>query len=191
MCRTIPRHTSTDTPGNLAAREPGYCPCCGYRTLSEGQPGSYEVCPVCRRLDDPTQFGDDDHVGDSDHVSLSAARENFRATALVRPGRPTPASTPTVRPGPNLALRPLIGHRLGRRHARPYGRNGPDGRLAEGGVRAGRPRTPHRRPRAARFVRRNADEQADGRERPDDPRRPACRTDRSSSVPARAPTMPA
>jgi hypothetical protein len=37
---------STDTPGNPAARELGYCPCCGYRTLPEEQPGSYEVCPV-------------------------------------------------------------------------------------------------------------------------------------------------
>jgi len=68
---------STDTPGNPASRELGFCPCCGYRTLPEGQPGSYEVCPVCHWLDDPVQFGDDEYVSDTNHVSLQEARANF------------------------------------------------------------------------------------------------------------------
>ena len=70
---------ATHSPGNPAARELGFCPCCGYRSLPEGPPGSYEVCPVCHWLDDPIQFGDEDYVSDTNHVSLSAARENFRA----------------------------------------------------------------------------------------------------------------
>ncbi len=67
----------TDHPGNPAARELGYCPCCGYLTLPEGQPGSYEVCPVCHWMDDPLQFADSDYVSDTNHVSLKEARENF------------------------------------------------------------------------------------------------------------------
>jgi len=68
---------SADTPGNSAARELGYCPCCGYLTLSEGEPGSYEQCPVCGWTDDPQQFTDIDCVAESNEVSLSEARENF------------------------------------------------------------------------------------------------------------------
>lgn len=66
-----------ETPGNPAARELGYCPCCGYLTLSPAQPGSYEVCPVCYWMDDPIQFADEQFVSDTNHVSLERARENF------------------------------------------------------------------------------------------------------------------
>ncbi|QPV64389.1 hypothetical protein I7X12_07185 [Halosimplex litoreum] len=68
----------TDPPGNPAARERGYCPCCGYRTLPPGRPGSYERCPVCDWLDDPIQFADPEFVSDTNHVSLAEARENVR-----------------------------------------------------------------------------------------------------------------
>ena len=66
------------TPGNPAARELGYCPCCGYLTLPEGQPGSFEVCPICHWMDDPIQFADVNYVSDSNHISLQQARENVR-----------------------------------------------------------------------------------------------------------------
>jgi len=67
-----------DPRGNPAAREKGYCPCCGYRTLPPGRPGSYERCPVCDWLDDPIQFADPEFVSDTNHVSLAEARENVR-----------------------------------------------------------------------------------------------------------------
>ncbi|WP_415379295.1 CPCC family cysteine-rich protein [Halosimplex sp. TS25] len=67
-----------DLPGNPAARELGYCPCCGYQTLPPGRPGSYELCPVCDWVDDPAQFGDAEHVSDANNVALSDARDNFR-----------------------------------------------------------------------------------------------------------------
>jgi len=67
-----------DPRGNPAARERGYCPCCGYRTLAPGPPGSYERCPVCDWLDDPIQFGDPEFVSDTNHVALAEARENVR-----------------------------------------------------------------------------------------------------------------
>jgi len=69
---------STETPGNPAARELGYCPCCGYLTLPEGQPGSYEVCEICDWTDDPRQFSDTEHAGSANEISLEKARENFR-----------------------------------------------------------------------------------------------------------------
>lgn len=76
---------STERPGNPAARELGYCPCCGYRTLPEGRPGSYEVCPVCDWLDDPLQFGDEEFVSDTNHVTLAEARENVRKFGACEP----------------------------------------------------------------------------------------------------------
>ena len=67
-----------DGLGNPAARELGYCPCCGYQTLPPAQPGSYDRCPVCDWLDDPIQFGDPEFVSDTNHVTLSEARRNVR-----------------------------------------------------------------------------------------------------------------
>jgi len=72
-----------DRPGNPAARELGYCPRCGYSTMPEGQPGSYDVCPVCHWRDDPVQFADAEYVGDANQVSLADARENFREFGAV------------------------------------------------------------------------------------------------------------
>lgn len=81
----------SDSPGNPASRELGYCPCCGYRTLSAAPPGSYEVCPVCDWMDDPLQFRDADHVSDTNHVSLAEARENVREH-----GACVPAAAPST-----------------------------------------------------------------------------------------------
>jgi len=89
---------STDSPGNPASRELGFCPCCGYRTLPKGQPGSYEVCPVCHWLDDPVQFGDDQYVSDTNHVSLSDARENFVEHGACMPEAADQTATPEGAP---------------------------------------------------------------------------------------------
>ncbi|PSQ40312.1 hypothetical protein BRD07_07540 [Halobacteriales archaeon QS_9_68_42] len=61
---------------SLASRELGFCPCCGYRTLSPGQPGSYEICEIRGWLDDLVGFYHPETRSDYDHVSLSQAREN-------------------------------------------------------------------------------------------------------------------
>jgi len=77
---------SMDPDGNPASRELGFCPCCGYQSLPEDQPGSYEVCPVCDWMDDPVQFHNPAYVGDTNHVSLSDARENFEEHGACTPG---------------------------------------------------------------------------------------------------------
>lgn len=74
-----------DSAGNPASRELGFCPCCGYQTLPEAQPGSYEVCPVCDWIDDPVQFHNLSYVGDTNHVSLSEARQNFAEHGACSP----------------------------------------------------------------------------------------------------------
>jgi hypothetical protein len=53
------------------------CPCCGYLTLGEKPPGTYEVCPVCFWEDDPIQFQDPTYSGGANRVSLEKARQNF------------------------------------------------------------------------------------------------------------------
>jgi Cysteine-rich CPCC len=54
------------------------CPCCGYRTLDERPPGTYEICPVCFWEDDNVQFDEPDREGAANGVSLNVARRNFR-----------------------------------------------------------------------------------------------------------------
>lgn len=77
-----PRSRSGDSS---VSRELGFCPCCGYRTLSPGPPGSYEVCPVCFWLDDLVGFHYPDSESDYNYVSLRTARENFRACGACTP----------------------------------------------------------------------------------------------------------
>lgn len=53
------------------------CPCCGFLTLNEPPPGTYEICPVCYWEDDPVQFEDPAFAGGANRVSLTQARQNF------------------------------------------------------------------------------------------------------------------
>jgi hypothetical protein len=77
-----------------AARFP--CPCCGYFTIGEEPPGTFEICPVCFWEDDYVQFGDPDFRGGANRVSLNEARNNFktfgaseeRVMGYVRPPLP-------------------------------------------------------------------------------------------------------
>lgn len=78
-------HHNMTAVDNPASRELGYCPCCGYRTLPEGPPGSGERCPVCHWVDDATQFKDPESVTETNAVSLAVARENFAECGACRP----------------------------------------------------------------------------------------------------------
>lgn len=72
--------------GNPVSRELGFCPCCGYRTLTPSQPGSYEVCGICGWLDDLVGFYHPKAQSDYNHVSLSDARENVDEYGACLPG---------------------------------------------------------------------------------------------------------
>jgi hypothetical protein len=53
------------------------CPCCGYLTIGEQPPGTFEICAVCGWEDDNVQFEDPDYAGGANKVSLNQARQNF------------------------------------------------------------------------------------------------------------------
>lgn len=53
------------------------CPCCGNKTMSQPDYGSFEICPVCYWEDDSVQFEDPDYFGGANSVSLNKARENY------------------------------------------------------------------------------------------------------------------
>ena len=55
------------------------CPCCGFLTLEEEPPGTFEICPVCFWEDDQVQFRDPDFAGGANSVSLNEARATFLA----------------------------------------------------------------------------------------------------------------
>ena len=59
------------------------CPCCGYLTIGEEPPGTFEICPVCFWEDDNVQFEDPIYAGGANSVSLNQARENFRLFGAV------------------------------------------------------------------------------------------------------------
>ena len=53
------------------------CPCCGYKTLDEPPPNTFDICDVCFWEDSGLQFDDPDYRGGANKVSLNEARANF------------------------------------------------------------------------------------------------------------------
>jgi hypothetical protein len=53
------------------------CPCCGYKTLGEEPPGTFEICDICFWEDDLVQFDDPDYEGGANVVSLRQAQHSF------------------------------------------------------------------------------------------------------------------
>lgn len=52
-------------------------PCCGYKTLDEEPPGTYDICHICFWEDDPAQFDHPAFGGGANGVSLIEAQKNF------------------------------------------------------------------------------------------------------------------
>lgn len=53
------------------------CPCCGYKTLDEKPPGTYEICDICFWEDDEIQFRDPDFEGGANEESLRQCQKAF------------------------------------------------------------------------------------------------------------------
>ena len=53
------------------------CPCCGFKTLDEKPPGTYDICPICFWEDDTVQYNNPDYTGGANVVSLKQAQQNF------------------------------------------------------------------------------------------------------------------
>ena len=53
------------------------CPCCGFKTLDNEPPGSFDICPICFWEDDNIQFDDPDYHGGANKVSLRQAQKNY------------------------------------------------------------------------------------------------------------------
>ena len=53
------------------------CPCCGYKTLDEEPPGTFDICEICYWEDDNVQFDEPDYKGGANIVSLRQAQRNF------------------------------------------------------------------------------------------------------------------
>lgn len=61
------------------------CPCCGFLTLTEKPPGTFDVCPVCGWEDDDLQAREPEFGGGANRVSLQEARAHFRACGASEP----------------------------------------------------------------------------------------------------------
>ena len=53
------------------------CPCCGYKTLNEEPPGTFEICKICYWEDDNVQFNNPDFEGGANKPSLRKAQKNY------------------------------------------------------------------------------------------------------------------
>lgn len=53
------------------------CPCCGYQTLDEEPPGTFDICSICYWEDDLIQFEDPTYDGGANTPSLKQAQQNF------------------------------------------------------------------------------------------------------------------
>lgn len=72
----------------MAKRYP--CPCCGYLTLPQPAPGSWEICPVCFWEDSP-----EDWDWNSNGVYLEQGQANFEKLGACGPGWISDVRPPT------------------------------------------------------------------------------------------------
>ena len=62
---------------NTLNKERYTCPCCGYKTLEEYPPGTFEICLICYWEDDNVQFENPFYEGGANTTSLYRAQHNF------------------------------------------------------------------------------------------------------------------
>ena len=57
------------------------CPCCG--DLSLIHEGAYEICSVCKWMDDAVQRDDHDYIGGANKISLNQYKEKWEASLIL------------------------------------------------------------------------------------------------------------
>lgn len=83
------------------------CPCCGYLTLQEQPPGTFELCPICYWEDDNVQYEDPDFRGGANVVSLREAQQNFLYLGASQEQFRKHVRSPTEQDGRDPNWRPL------------------------------------------------------------------------------------
>jgi cysteine-rich CPCC protein len=80
------------------------CPCCGFLTLDEKAPGTYDICSLCGWEDDRVQFDNPLYRGGANHESLVECRLAFfsspEASRLVKEKVGPPLGPPKATPDP-------------------------------------------------------------------------------------------
>jgi len=56
------------------------CPCCGFETLEEAPPGTFDICVVCGWEDDNVQFDDPDYGGGANVDSLRQHQDRWMSS---------------------------------------------------------------------------------------------------------------
>jgi hypothetical protein len=63
----------------MEEKNKGYpCSCCGFLTMPESEPGTFEICPVCFWEDDDFQLNNPEFFGGANKESLIQAQKNFK-----------------------------------------------------------------------------------------------------------------
>jgi hypothetical protein len=74
--KTTAKSAPAAKPARQARKSPKHpCPCCG--KALPGEPGDFEICPVCNWEDDPVQSKDPDFAGGANELSLNEAKKQF------------------------------------------------------------------------------------------------------------------
>ena len=81
------------------------CPCCGFKTLDEEPPYTYDICEICFWEDDGFQYKYPDETG-ANSVSFREAQQNFiefgakskRCLKFVRPPNQFDMKDPNWKP---------------------------------------------------------------------------------------------
>ncbi|HUN81372.1 MAG TPA: CPCC family cysteine-rich protein [Phycisphaerae bacterium] len=68
--------------------------CCGYLTLDEEPPGTFDICSACGREDDNVQAANPEYRGGANRVSLRQAKENFARLGASKSERLPPVRSP-------------------------------------------------------------------------------------------------
>ncbi|MFI6910042.1 CPCC family cysteine-rich protein [Nonomuraea sp. NPDC050394] len=82
------------------------CPCCGY-LVHDQEPGSYQICPICRWEDDLVQLRWPHYSGGANRQSLVDAQLCYRENGASSPNSISRARPPTESESRDPGFRPV------------------------------------------------------------------------------------